>query len=73
MMRTAKIRLFDVVALTEDVPDRKLERGQVGTVVEILAPDVYEVEFSDNDGRTYAELAIQEEKLLVLHYEPTLT
>jgi len=66
-----KVKLLDVVALTEDLPERKLERGQVGTVVEVLAPDVYEVEFTDNDGRTYAELAVKEEQLLVLHYEPT--
>jgi len=66
-----KVKLLDVVALIEDLPERKLERGQVGTVVEVLAPDVYEVEFADNDGRTYAELAVKEEKLLVLHYEPT--
>jgi hypothetical protein len=52
-------------------PERKLERGQVGTVVDILSPDVFEVELSDNDGRTYAELAVREDKLLVLHYEPT--
>lgn len=66
-----KVKLLDVVALTENLPEHKLERGQVGTVVEVLAPDVYEVEFADNDGRTYAELAVKEEKLLVLHYEPT--
>jgi hypothetical protein len=65
-----KVKLLDVVALTEEIPERKLERGQVGTVVEILAADVYEVEFADNEGRTYAELAIKEDKLLVLHYEP---
>ena len=67
-----KVKLLDVVALTEDLPERELQRGQVGTVVEILAPDVYEVEFSDNDGRTYAELAVQSDKLLILHYEPTI-
>ena len=65
-----KVKLLDVVALTDDLPERELQRGQVGTVVEVLAPDVYEVEFTDNDGRTYAELAVKEEKLLVLHYEP---
>ena len=65
-----KVKLLDVVALTEDLPERKLERGQVGTVVEVLAPYMYEVEFADNDGRTYAELAVEEKKLLVLHYEP---
>ncbi len=66
------VKLLDVVALTTDLPERKLQRGQVGTVVEKLAPDVYEVEFSDNEGRTFAMLAVKEEKLLVLHYEPVL-
>jgi len=66
-----KVKLLDVVALTDDLPESELQRGQVGTVVEILAPEVYEVEFSDNDGRTYAELAVKADKLLVLHYEPT--
>ena len=65
-----KVKLLDVVALTDDLPERELQRGQVGTVVEVLAPDVYEVEFADNDGRTYAELAVKADKLLVLHYEP---
>jgi hypothetical protein len=65
-----KVKLLDVVALTDDLPERDLLRGQVGTVVEFLAPDTYEVEFTDNDGRTYAELAVKADKLLVLHYEP---
>jgi hypothetical protein len=65
-----QVKLLDVVALTDDLPERELQRGQVGTVVELLAPDVYEVEFADNDGRTYAELAVKADKLLVLHYEP---
>ncbi|MFZ5905758.1 MAG: DUF4926 domain-containing protein [Chloroflexota bacterium] len=65
-----KVKLLDVVALTQELPDKDLRLGQVGTVVELLAPDVYEVEFTDNDGRTYAELALREEQLLVLHYEP---
>ncbi len=64
------IRLLDVVALTEDLPERGLRTGQVGTVVEALAPDVYEVEFCDNEGRTYASLALRAGQLLVLHYSP---
>jgi Domain of unknown function (DUF4926) len=64
------IRLFDVVALTVDRPDRGLVRGQVGTVVEILDPDAYEIEFCDDDGRTYAQLALPGEQLMVLRYEP---
>lgn len=66
----AQIRLSDVVALTEDVPDRGLLRGQVGTVVESLGPGVFEVEFVDNDGRTYATLPLRASQLLVLHYQP---
>ena len=61
-----------MVALTEDLPDQNLKRGQVGTVVEELAPDVFEVEFSDNQGRTYALLALRADQLLVLRYEPAL-
>jgi hypothetical protein len=64
------IQLLDVVALTEDLPEQKLRRGQVGTIVEVLAPGVYEVEFVDNKGRTYAQLAISAQKLMVLHEEP---
>lgn len=65
-----EIRLLDVVALTEDIPDRGLQRGQVGTVVESLRPGVFEVEFVDNDGRTYAMLPLKSSQLLVLHYQP---
>lgn len=64
------IKLLDVVALTDELPARKLRRGQVGTVVELLGQDVFEVEFADNDGRTYASLALKEDQLLVLHYKP---
>ena len=63
-----QIQLLDVVALTEEIPARGLFRGQVGTVVETLAPEVFEVEFCDNDGRTYASLALRAEQLMVLHY-----
>lgn len=61
---------LSVVALLDDMPERNLRRGQVGTIVEILAPDVYEVEFSDDEGRTYASLALPAAKLIRLHHEP---
>ena len=70
-MATA-IKLLDVVALTGDVPEKGLLRGQVGTVVEFLAPDVYEVEFSDDEGRTYTSAAIRASQLMVLHYRPQI-
>ena len=62
--------ILDVVALTEDLPERGLYKGQVGTVVETLEPGVYEVEFSDDEGHAYASVALKAEQLLVLHYEP---
>ena len=65
-----RVKLLDVVALTEDLPKRRLRRGQVGTVVELLDPGVFEVEFADNDGRAYASLALKENQLLVLYYQP---
>jgi hypothetical protein len=66
-MAKGEIKLLDTVALLEDVPERKLKRGEVGTVVEILAPDVYEVEFCNDEGQTYAELALRGEQLIALH------
>ncbi|MCB9138238.1 MAG: DUF4926 domain-containing protein [Caldilineaceae bacterium] len=67
-----ELKLLDIVALTEDLPQEGLQRGQVGTIVEELAPDVYEVEFSDNFGRSYAMLALRVEQLLLLRYEMAL-
>jgi len=67
MMAKRKIKLLDTVALLEDLPERKLKRGEVGTVVEVLAPDAYEVEFCDDEGRTYAELALRGEQIVALH------
>lgn len=61
--------LLAPVALLEDLPSRGLLRGQAGTIVERLAPGVYEVEFSDTDGRAYATAALRSEQLLELHHE----
>ena len=64
------IEVLSVVALLQDLPDRGLVRGQVGTVVETWVPGVYEVEFSDDNGRTYAMVALKAEQLMRLHHEP---
>lgn len=65
-----KFQLLDVVALKADLPAYHLAAGQVGTLVESLAPDVYEVDFSDDDGQTYAMLPLHTSQLLKLHYAP---
>jgi hypothetical protein len=62
-------KLLDVVALLEDLPSRALVRGQVGMIVEGLAEGVFEVGFSDDNGRTYATLALCSDQLLVLLHD----
>ena len=64
------IEMHSVVALLEDLPDEGLVRGQVGTVVENWTPGVYEVEFADDQGKTYAMAALKAEQLMRLHHEP---
>ena len=61
-------KLLDVVALLQDQPRSGLLRGHVGTIVENLAPDGFEVEFSDDSGRTYATMAAKSDQLLVLRH-----
>jgi hypothetical protein len=60
--------VLSVVALLDDLADSRLQRGQVGTIVERIAAGVYEVEFSDNLGRTYSAVPLRSDQLLVLHY-----
>ena len=62
--------LLDVVALLEDVPEKSLASGQVGTVVEVLDAANLLVEFSDEEGRPYAITPVPQTQLLVLHYVP---
>ena len=66
-----KIKLLDVVALTQDVPEHNLKRGEVGTVVEVLANgEAYEVEFSDGYGQMSKCLSFPTSQLRVLPHEP---
>ena len=62
--------LLDVVALLTELPDQRLARGQVGTVVEFLEDGTSLVEFSDDQGHLYALAPCPRTELLVLHYVP---
>lgn len=64
------MELLSEVAVLRDMPEHGLIRGQVGTVVELLAPSVAEVEFSDDQGRAYAMVALRSEELMRLHHRP---
>jgi hypothetical protein len=48
------MKLQDVVAVILDLPEQNLYKGQVGTIVEVYEPEVFEVEFVDSQGKTYA-------------------
>ena len=61
---------YDVVAVTSDVPEAGLARGQVGTIVHVHSPQAFEVEFVDDEGRTYALCTLAASQLLLLHYTP---
>ena len=63
-------RSLAVVALLEDHADLGLVRGQVGTIVEELGAGVYEVDFCDDDGVSYASAALRSSKLLALRHQP---
>jgi hypothetical protein len=47
-----------------------LVRGQVGSIVDVWTPDIYEVEFCDDQGKAYAYVALRAEQMMQLHYDP---
>jgi hypothetical protein len=65
-----ELELFSVVALLRDIPDQGLVRGQVGTIVEELAPQVYLVDFCDDEGHSYAIATLRSDDLIRLHHRP---
>ncbi len=72
-MPTNEIKLLDVVALLEGIPEEGLKRGEVGTVVEVFEdkpdrPGAFLIEFSDDTGEAYAFVALPAEKLISLYH-----
>ena len=68
------LKLFDVVALTENIPEANLVEGQVGAIVEVYDNGrAFEVDFVDQrNGQTYALLTLGPEQVKRLRYEPVL-
>ena len=64
---TDLIHLFDVVALRRADPRLGLQEGEEGTFVEDLGGGVFEVEFSDDAGRTYALEPLRADQLVIVH------
>ncbi|HEX9867771.1 MAG TPA: DUF4926 domain-containing protein [Candidatus Tectomicrobia bacterium] len=66
-----EIKLLDVVALTIDVPQHNLHRGEIGAVVECYTDHTYDVEFVAQDGYTYALVTLRAEQLIPLREKAT--
>ena len=73
-----EIRMHSLVALLENLPAQHFEtgralllrRGQIGTVVMTYDGSAFEVEFAGADGRTYALLPVDAQKLMLLRDVP---
>lgn len=64
------MKVHDVIALLEDLPQYNLKRGQVGTIVEEWEPGMFEVEFADTYGVAYAMVALRADQMMLLHWQP---
>ena len=50
--------LLDTVALTHDIVDAGLQRGDLGAIVEVFDPEAFKVEFVAASGLTQALLTL---------------
>ncbi|MDH6064583.1 DUF4926 domain-containing protein [Chrysosporum ovalisporum FSS-62] len=52
-------------------PKHNLLRGQVGTMVKLLADGAaFEVELSDSNGQTYESIGLRSQQITGLNFEP---
>lgn len=63
------IEELHTVALLKDIPEKKLHRGDVGTVVADLSDTMAEVEFVDEKGRTSVLAVLKKRDLIRLRLE----
>ena len=58
------LNINDVIKVSKDIQEN-IRAGDVGTVVHIfdVTPPVYEIEFTDNEGRTLATVPLKKEDM----------
>lgn len=61
-----KFKLLQLVALINDLPEQGLKAGTRGTIIEefTVPHEAYEVEFVDDDGRPFAQVALQPHQII---------
>ncbi|MDZ7694431.1 MAG: DUF4926 domain-containing protein [Balneolaceae bacterium] len=64
---------LDTVALLKKIPEKGLDKGQVGTIVEQLDENIFEVEFTNSKGETLITLPLSSSDLMLLHFEKVST
>jgi Domain of unknown function (DUF4926) len=65
-----EIKMYDVVALLQDMPTKHFESGRP-LLLRLSYPDgAYEVEFADRDGPAFAILSLRPEQLMVVRDTP---
>ena len=55
-----RFKLLEMVVLNRDIPDRKLQKGDLGAIVHVYEPDGLEVEFVSAAGKTEALVTLKE-------------
>ncbi|SNY34508.1 DUF4926 domain-containing protein [Paractinoplanes atraurantiacus] len=62
------MELYDTVRLLVDLPEEQLKAGAVGAVVHVFDRPrlAYEVEFTDGDGRTVAQVALTPDQVQLI-------
>lgn len=65
-----KLSFLDVVVLTRSLTGQYLQKGAIGTIVEMLPKNVFLVEFADKRGVTYAIVDLPASLLMKVVREP---
>ncbi|MEQ9859041.1 DUF4926 domain-containing protein [Pectobacterium versatile] len=57
----ASYSLFDVISLKNDLPEKGLKKGMLGTIVHIYDDPslAYDIEFCDDNGETLAWITLK--------------
>ena len=63
------LKKLQTIALLKDLPSKKLKRGDVGAIVNVLSDTKVEVEFVDNSGRTTVLEVLKKSDLIQLRLE----
>ena len=63
------LKKLQTIALLKDLPSKKLKRGDVGAIVNVLSDTKVEVEFVDNSGRSTALEVLKKSDLIQLRLE----